>query len=155
METGTTGAALRLERQLANLRWFVAVFGAVQVGFAIRDRGDDPHFALPLALALVIGLTIGNLAIANALRRGLDPAQLRSIGIAAFVLDAVVLSGLVWVVPNGPADPVWVIAYLIPLEGDERRDDERNTRQQQGGKLVAKRLSRACGENGGRALSRH
>jgi signal transduction histidine kinase len=45
---------------------------------------------------------------------------LRSIGIAAFVLDAVVLSGLVWVVPNGPADPVWVIGYLIPLEGAAR-----------------------------------
>jgi signal transduction histidine kinase len=120
METEATGAALRLERQLANLRWLVAVFGAVQVGFAIRDRGNDPRFALPLAVALVIGLAIGNLAIANALRRGLDPGQLRSIGIAAFVLDAVVLSGLVWVVPNGPADPVWVIGYLIPLEGAAR-----------------------------------
>ena len=120
METEATGDALRLERQLAILRWFVAAFGAVQVGFAIRDRGHDPGFALPLAVALVIGLTIGNLAIANALGRGLEPAQLRSIGIAAFVLDAVVLSGLVWVVPNGPADPVWVIGYLIPLEGAAR-----------------------------------
>ena len=120
METEATGAALRLERQLANLRWLVAVFGAVQVGFAIRDRGNDPRFALPLAVALVLGLTLGNLAIANALRRRLDPGQLRSIGIAAFVLDAVVLSGLVWVVPNGPADPVWVIGYLIPLEGAAR-----------------------------------
>jgi signal transduction histidine kinase len=120
METEATGDALRLERQLAILRWLVAAFGAVQVGFAIRDRGHDPGFALPLAVALVIGLTIGNLAIANALRRGLEPSQLRSIGIAAFVLDAVVLSGLVWVVPNGPADPVWVIGYLIPLEGAAR-----------------------------------
>src|SRR3954451_24877653 len=120
METEATGDALRLERQLALLRWLVAGFGAVQVGFAIRDRGHDPRFALPLAVALVLGLTIGNLAIANALRRDLDAAQLRSIGIAAFVLDAVVLSGLVWVVPNGAADPVWVIGYLIPLEGAAR-----------------------------------
>jgi signal transduction histidine kinase len=120
METEATGDALRLERQLAILRWLVAAFGAVQVGFAIRDRGHDPGFALPLAVALVIGLTIGNLAIANALRRDLDPGQLRSIGVAAFALDAVVLSGLVWVVPNGPADPVWVIGYLIPLEGAAR-----------------------------------
>src|SRR4051794_34713650 len=102
MESEATGDALRLERQLAILRWFVAVFGAVQVAFAIRDRGHDPSFALPLAVALVIGLAIGNLAIANALRRGLDPGQLRSIGIAAFVLDAGVLSGLVWVVPTAP-----------------------------------------------------
>ena len=120
MQTERPTDALRLERQLANLRWLVAAFGAVQVGFAIRDRGDDPRFALPLAVALVLGLTIGNLAIANSVRRGLDPAQLRSIGIAAFVLDAVVLSGLVWIVPSGPADPVWVIGYLIPLEGAAR-----------------------------------
>jgi len=120
METEPTGDALRLERQLAMLRWFVAAFGAVQVGFAIRDRGHDPGFALPLAVALVLGLTMGNLAIANALRRPLEPGQVRSIGIAAFVLDAVVLSGLVWVVPNGAADPVWVIGYLIPLEGAAR-----------------------------------
>jgi len=120
METEATGDVLRLERQLASLRWVVAAFGAVQVGFAIRDRANDPRFALPLAVALVVGLTLGNLAIANALRRGLEPGQLRSIGIAAFVLDAVVLSGLVWVVPNGAADPVWVIGYLIPLEGAAR-----------------------------------
>ena len=120
METEATRDALLLERQLAILRWLVAGFGAVQVGFAIRDRGHDPGFALPLAVALVLGLTIGNLAIANALRRDLDASQLRALGIAAFVLDAVVLSGLVWVVPNGPADPVWVIGYLIPLEGAAR-----------------------------------
>ncbi len=120
METEATGDVLRLERQLASLRWVVAAFGAVQVGFAIRDRANDPRFALPLAVALVVGLTLGNLAIANALRRGLEPGQLRSIGIAAFVLDAVVLSGLVWVVPNEAADPVWVIGYLIPLEGAAR-----------------------------------
>jgi signal transduction histidine kinase len=120
MQTERRTDALRLERQLANLRWLVATFGAVQVGFAIRDRGNDPRFALPLAVALVLGLTIGNLAIANSVRRGLEPAQLRSIGIAAFVLDAVVLSGLVWIVPSGPADPVWVIGYLIPLEGAAR-----------------------------------
>ena len=81
MQTERPTDALRLERQLANLRWLVAAFGAVQVGFAIRDRGDDPRFALPLAVALVLGLTIGNLAIANSVRRGLDAAQLRSIGI--------------------------------------------------------------------------
>jgi signal transduction histidine kinase len=120
MQTERPTDALRLERQLANLRWLVAAFGAVQVGFAIRDRGDDPRFALPLAVALVLGLTIGNLAIANSVRRGLSPAQLRSIGIAAFALDAVVLSGLMWIVPSGPADPVWVIGYLIPLEGAAR-----------------------------------
>jgi len=112
--------AIRLERQLVLVRWFVAAFGAVQVGFAIRDRGDDPAFALPLAVALVIGLTLGNLAISSSVRRATEPSQLRSIGVAAFALDALVILGLVWLVPSGPADPVWVLGYLVPLEGAAR-----------------------------------
>jgi signal transduction histidine kinase len=115
-----TRDALRLERELVWLRWLVAAFGAAQVAFTIRDRAQDPAFAMPLAVALVIGLAIGNLAISTAARRNLDPTQLRSIGVAAFVLDALVISGLVWLVPSGPADPVWVLGYLIPLEGAAR-----------------------------------
>jgi signal transduction histidine kinase len=111
---------IRLERQLVFVRWLVAAFGAVQVGFAIRDRGDDPSFALPLAVALVVGLTVGNLAISNSVRRATEPAQVRSIAIVAFALDAVVILGLVWLVPTGPADPVWVLGYLVPLEGAAR-----------------------------------
>jgi len=115
-----TGDVLRLERELVWLRWLVAAFGATQVGFTIRDRAQDPAFAMPLAVSLVVGLALGNLAISTAVRRRLDPAQLRSIGVAAFVLDAVVISGLIWLVPSGPADPVWVVGYLIPLEGAAR-----------------------------------
>ncbi len=115
-----TGDVLRLERELVWLRWLVAAFGAAQVGFTIRDRAQDPAFAMPLAVALVVGLALGNLAISTAVRRPLDQAQLRSIGAAAFVLDAVVISGLIWLVPSGPADPVWVVGYLIPLEGAAR-----------------------------------
>jgi signal transduction histidine kinase len=111
---------LRLERQLVWLRWLVAGFGAVQVAFTIRDRAHDPAFAMPLAVALVIGLAVGNLAISTAVRRDLDERQRRSIGVAAFALDALVIAGLVWLVPSGPADPVWVIGYLIPLEGAAR-----------------------------------
>jgi len=112
--------AARLEGQLVWLRWLVAAFGAVQVAFAVRDRGNDPAFALPLAVALVIGLAVGNLAISSSVRRATDPGQFRSIGIVAFALDAVVILGLVWLVPSGPADPVWVLGYLVPLEGAAR-----------------------------------
>ncbi|MDP9184271.1 MAG: HAMP domain-containing histidine kinase [Actinomycetota bacterium] len=115
-----TSDALRLERELVWLRWLVAAFGAVQVAFTIRDRANDPSFAMPLAVALVIGLALGNVAISTAVGRRLDDAQLRAIGAAAFILDAIVISGLVWLVPSGPADPVWVVGYLIPLEGAAR-----------------------------------
>jgi signal transduction histidine kinase len=117
---GTQIEAARLERQLVWLRWLVAAFGAVQVGFAVRDRGNDPAFALPLAVALVIGLAVGNLAISSSVQKATEPGQFRSIGAVAFALDAVVILGLVWLVPSGPADPVWVLGYLVPLEGAAR-----------------------------------
>ena len=80
--------AIRLERQLVLVRWFVAAFGAVQVGFAVRDRATEAAFALPLAVALVVGLTIGNLAISSSVRRASAASQIRSIGVVAFLLDA-------------------------------------------------------------------
>ncbi len=108
-----------LEQRLVVLRWIVAAFGAVQVGFAIRDRASDPTFVLPLGVALVVGLTLGNVAIAGAARKA-EGAQLQALGILAFALDALVIVGLVWLATDGPADPVWVVGYLVPLEGAAR-----------------------------------
>jgi hypothetical protein len=108
-----------LEQRLVVLRWIVAAFGAVQVGFAIRDRASDPTFVLPLGVALVVGLTVGNVAIAGAARKA-EGASLEALGILAFALDALVILGLVWLTTDGPADPVWVVGYLIPLEGAAR-----------------------------------
>ena len=111
--------ARRLELRLVGLRWIVAGFGAAQVGFAIRDRTIDPGFVLPLGVALVMGLAIGNVAIASAANRA-EASQLRGIGVAAFSLDAIVILLLVWLSTDGPADPVWVVGYLVPLEGAAR-----------------------------------
>ena len=108
-----------LEQRLVVLRWIVAAFGAVQVGFAIRDRASDPTFVLPLGVALVVGLTLGNVAIAGAARKA-EGAQLQALGILAFALDTLVIVGLVWLATDGPADPVWVVGYLVPLEGAAR-----------------------------------
>src|SRR6476469_3244375 len=108
-----------LEQRLVVLRWIVAAFGAVQVGFAIRDRASDPTFVLPLGVALVVGLTVGNVAIAGAARTA-EGAPLRALGGLAFALDSLVILGLVWLATDGPADPVWVVGYLIPLEGAAR-----------------------------------
>ena len=117
---GTQIEAARLERQLVWLRWLVAAFGAVQVGFAVRDRANDPAFALPLAVALVIGLTIGNLAISNSVHRATEPGQFRSIGVVAVRPGCRRHPWSRLARPSGPADPVWVLGYLVPLEGAAR-----------------------------------
>lgn len=111
--------ARRLEQQLVLLRWVVAAFGAVQVGFAIRDRPKDPAFVVPLGVALVVGLAVGNLVISNAVRKA-DDRQLKVLAVLAFALDAAVILSLVWLTTDGTADPVWVVGYLLPLEGAAR-----------------------------------
>ena len=111
--------ARRLEQRLVVLRWIVAAFAAAQVGFAIRDRASDPRFVLPLGVALVVGLAVGNVAISGAARKA-EGAQLKALGILAFALDALVIVGFVWLATDGPADPVWVVGYLVPLEGAAR-----------------------------------
>jgi signal transduction histidine kinase len=119
MTVRTDDDARGLELRLVALRWIVAGFGAAEVGFAIRDRSIDPGFVLPLGVALVMGLAIGNVAIASAANRA-EAGQLRAIGVAAFCLDAVAILLLVWLSTDGPGDPVWVVGYLVPLEGAAR-----------------------------------
>jgi len=109
----------RLERQLISLRWIVAAFGTAQVGFAIRDATEDPGFVLPLGAAIVIGLVVGNLLLTRALA-GAEEEGLATLGMVAFGLDATSLLGLIWIAADGAADPVWVLGYLLPLEGAVR-----------------------------------
>jgi len=109
-----------LELALVRLRWFFALFGIVQLAFALRDGPENPDFVLPLGVALVSGLIAGNLAIASAAAKIQREHQLHILGGLAFALDAVVLLGLIWMSTSTPADPVWVIGYLLPLEGAAR-----------------------------------
>ena len=112
----------RLERQLVNLRWLVAAFGAVQVGFAIRDQGDGPVLRAPARESpWSSGSTIGNLAICQLGPRAGRPRRSsrgRARGVRARRRRDP-RPGLAR--PRAaPADPVWVIGYLLPLEGAAR-----------------------------------
>lgn len=103
-----------------RLRWFFALFGIVQLAFALRNGAQNPDFVLPLGLSLVAGLIAGNLAISSAASKVQRLDQLRILGGLAFALDAVVLLGLIWMSTSSPGDPVWVLGYLLPLEGAAR-----------------------------------
>lgn len=115
---GSLGNARRLEAQLVKLRWLVAAFAAVQIGFALRDRGPD--YLLPLGVALVMAIAVGNTLVGRAIEGEVTARRLQIVGAAAFLLDTAVLLGVVWLAEDGAADPVWVIGYLIPLEGAAR-----------------------------------
>jgi signal transduction histidine kinase len=109
-----------LELALVRLRWFFAVFGIVQLAFALRDGAENPDFILPLGVSLVAGLLAGNIAIRSAASQIKREDHLRILGGLAFALDSVVLLGLIWMSTSSPGDPVWVIGYLLPLEGAAR-----------------------------------
>ena len=109
--------ARRLERGAAGLRWVVVAFGVAQTAFALRDQGVDPDYVLPLEFVLVAALAFGNVLLSTAVERASRADQLRSVGVCGFALDIVVITGLIWTSGASPADPIWVIAYVLPLEG--------------------------------------
>jgi signal transduction histidine kinase len=112
--------ARRLELQLARLRWVAAGFaGLVAVTETLRDTASRP-FAGPFASVLAVALVVGNALIVVGAHHATGPRQVRALGVLAFGLDAVAALGLVWVTTRAPADPTWVIAYLLPLEGAVR-----------------------------------
>lgn len=113
-------AARRLEHGVAGLRWIVVAFGVAQTAFAVRDQAVNPDYVLPLEFVLVAILAIGNVVLSAAVERAVRARQLRWVGIVGFVLDVVVVTGLIWTSGASPEDPIWVIAYVLPLEGSIR-----------------------------------
>ena len=109
--------ARRMEQGVAGLRWIVVAFGVAQTVFALRDQAVQPDYVLPLEFVLVAVLAIGNVVLSSAVERASRPSQLRWVGMGGFALDIVVITGLIWTSGASPADPVWVIAYVLPLEG--------------------------------------
>jgi hypothetical protein len=110
----------RLELQLARLRWAGAGFAAVlAIVEAMRDAGARP-LAGPFAGALAVAVVVGNALIVVGAHRATTPPQVRALGVLAFSLDTVAALGLVWVTARAPADPAWVLACLLPLEGAVR-----------------------------------
>jgi signal transduction histidine kinase len=112
-------AARRRELGLVGLRWVLAAFAAWQ-GWAAAREEALPHFVRPIAIAIAIGLVVANVAITSAALRASKLDDLAPIGAAAFALDCAAVLGLLWATTASPSDPVWVLGYLLPLEGAAR-----------------------------------
>jgi signal transduction histidine kinase len=109
----------RRELGLVAVRTLIVAYACAQVWAALQDP-DEPNYVTPLAFTLAIGLAVGNVAIASGTIRATRIDNLRAIGAAAFLLDGAVILGLLWTTTASPSDPVWVIGYLLPLEGAVR-----------------------------------
>ncbi len=111
--------AKRLEVGLIGLRWFVVGFGVLESAVSLRLHPDRPDYAISAGFALVAALAIGNVVVSILTERATRVEQLRPVGLAAFVLDLVVITGIVWAYTT-PGNSLWVLAYLLPLEGAVR-----------------------------------
>lgn len=108
--------ARHLELGLVRLRWLLVAYGLVLTAVELIDP-RAPSFSGPMGAAVTAALALGNVAFGRGARRATRGSDLGRIGAIAFVLDTVVILELVWVAAHGPADPAWVVAYLVPVEG--------------------------------------
>jgi signal transduction histidine kinase len=109
--------ARRLEVGFVALRWFVVAFGVFQTVVTVRAQSATPDYVVPVAFVLIAVLAVGNVAISMLTDGAETMGRLRVVGVAAFLLDIGVITGLVWAFMNDPADSAWVAVFILPLEG--------------------------------------
>src|SRR5712691_3040322 len=110
--------ARRLERGLIRVRWFAVVLGFYLV---FQSNSGPPPYASQTVLLLgyltISVLPVGNLLIWIAVDRPKTLLSLQRIGWAAFLLDASAIFALAWIYSYDPKGFVWVVIYILPLEG--------------------------------------
>lgn len=107
----------RLELNLVRIRWFGVAFGLFQVWQGSAQAPRPPSYVLVIAYALVILLAAGNVVVWMATRRIASVTRLRRVGLGAFALDAVVIFGTTWIYSYDQSSTIWVLLYILPLEG--------------------------------------
>lgn len=99
---------------MTRVRWFGAVFGAVSI--ALQE--SYPSRATELsAWAFIAALAVGNLVLWGVQGRVETGAAQRRLGHCAFVFDAVVIAGIVWVFSFEDPYATWALLFVVPMEG--------------------------------------
>ncbi|HEV8571800.1 MAG TPA: ATP-binding protein [Actinomycetota bacterium] len=107
----------RLELGLARIRWFAVAFGLFQTWQVAISPQAQPSYVIPLTLALLGVLAVGNLVITRLASRTTASRTLRLIGFGAFGLDVAVVVAVSWIYSYDPGDTTWVLMYVLPMEG--------------------------------------
>jgi signal transduction histidine kinase len=110
--------ARRLERGLIRVRWFAVILGVYLV---YQSNSGLPPYAsrtvLLLGYTIISVLAIGNLLVWIGVGRSKTLLSLQRLGWGAFLMDAVVIFALAWTYSYDPKGTVWVVIYILPLEG--------------------------------------
>lgn len=113
-------AARRIELEFVYLRWVAVLFGALETAAVLMHPSRYASGVAPLALAMTAGLAAANIAIWSSARRAVDHRDLVAVGAVAFSLDVVVVLAMTWTFITGREDIVWLVAFVLPLEGAAR-----------------------------------
>jgi signal transduction histidine kinase len=108
---------VRLELNLVRIRWFGVAFGLFQVWQGSTQPPIPPPTVVVIAYATVILLALGNVLVWLATRRIASETRLRRVGLAAFALDAFVIFTTTWIYSYDRNSTIWVLLYILPLEG--------------------------------------
>ena len=108
---------VRLEVNLVRIRWFGVAFGLFQVWQGSTQPPIPPPRVVAIAYAVVILLALGNVLVWLATRRIASVTRLQRVGLAAFALDAFVIFATTWVYSYDRNSTIWVLLYILPLEG--------------------------------------
>lgn len=96
------------------VRWFGVLFGLV----AVSIQPSYPDSATERLAWIIVGLlAAGSLAIWTTIDRAESPRDRSWLGVAGFILDAVVVMGLVWAFAYERPYVTWALLILIPMEG--------------------------------------
>jgi signal transduction histidine kinase len=122
---GTRAAELeqqrRLERALVWVRWLGVILGAYLI--TQTNTGPPQYFPrapernLELGFGLLTLLALVNILVWRGTAGSPGRRELNRLGFLAFATDVVVILGLAWVYSYDAKTTVWVVIYILPLEG--------------------------------------
>ena len=121
METGGNRElerARRLERGLIIVRWFAVLLGFYLV---FESNSGPPPYAsqtvLLLGYIIISVLAIENFLVWIGVNRLKSLPSLQRLGWVAFLMDTGIIFALAWTYSYDPKGSVWVVIYILPLEG--------------------------------------
>jgi signal transduction histidine kinase len=119
--SGELEQAKRLERGLVIVRWVGIVLGVYLI--SQTNTGTPPYggsVVVVLGQGLMALLAAWNVAVWLLTERLASASAMRRLGLACFAVDAAVVFGIAWLNSYDPKGAVWVVIYILPLEGAVR-----------------------------------
>ncbi|HXF57339.1 MAG TPA: PAS domain S-box protein [Actinomycetota bacterium] len=112
-------AARQAEWALVATRWFGVAYGLFQAWQATTLRPYPPPHVVVRGYALIGAVGLVNFLVMVLIRRAGLP-RLRRVGVLAYAADLGFLTAITWNYTHDPQSTVWVVGYVLPLEGAVR-----------------------------------